>query len=236
MDNLNTLNVKYAPNHRHHVVIRREEYVAGTQDKPEVSVFVQTNRSKRPLNPRKVKPGDTIWMKWAGGPIVAKATITQTHSGTVRNGQIQSLKEITKNTRLYDVDQYWDTLLEKRNFHYMVIELTDEAWLEEPIFPEARSIGASWIFLNSQSQIDAWINSKRTENKTKKPSRNIPAGLRFKILRRDNFTCQYCGRFPPTVQLHIDHKIPWSKVHEHKEDNLVVACAECNLGKSNNYY
>src|ERR1044071_8355914 len=28
---------------------------------------------------------------------------------------------------------------------------------------------------------------------------------RFEILKRDNFTCQYCGRKPPEVTLEVDH-------------------------------
>lgn len=38
--------------------------------------------------------------------------------------------------------------------------------------------------------------------------------LRFEVLARDNFTCRYCGASPqkdPSVTLHIDHIIPWSK-------------------------
>jgi 5-methylcytosine-specific restriction endonuclease McrA len=34
----------------------------------------------------------------------------------------------------------------------------------------------------------------------------------------------------------VDHIIPWSIVKEHKIENLVTACAECNLGKSDKFY
>lgn len=61
--------------------------------------------------------------------------------------------------------------------------------------------------------------------------RSIPAGLRFKILRRDGFTCQYCGRKAPEVELHVDHRVPWSHVRTHDIGNLVTACRDCNLGK-----
>ena len=57
--------------------------------------------------------------------------------------------------------------------------------------------------------------------------------IRFKILQRDNFTCQYCGRKAPEVILEIDHKIPRSKGGLNRPDNLVVACSECNGGKGN---
>jgi endogenous inhibitor of DNA gyrase (YacG/DUF329 family) len=55
--------------------------------------------------------------------------------------------------------------------------------------------------------------------------------LRFDILKRDNFTCQYCGRKAPNVILHVDHIIPSSKGGTNDRANLVTACQDCNLGK-----
>jgi hypothetical protein len=59
--------------------------------------------------------------------------------------------------------------------------------------------------------------------------------MRFEILKRDNFACQYCGRRPGNgedVILHIDHIYPASKGGEWSEDNLITSCRECNSGKS----
>jgi hypothetical protein len=69
-----------------------------------------------------------------------------------------------------------------------------------------------------------------------KTSRNISLSLRYDILKRDNFQCVKCGASPaltPGTQLHIDHKIPWSKDGETEEANLQTLCSDCNLGKSN---
>jgi hypothetical protein len=61
----------------------------------------------------------------------------------------------------------------------------------------------------------------------------IPAGLRFAVLRRDGFRCAYCGRGEPDgVRLHIDHLEPVARGGRTDLDNLVTACADCNLGKS----
>jgi hypothetical protein len=57
--------------------------------------------------------------------------------------------------------------------------------------------------------------------------------LRFKILTRDAFRCQYCGRGAPAVLLQVDHVIPVSRGGRTTPDNLVTACRDCNLGKSN---
>lgn len=57
---------------------------------------------------------------------------------------------------------------------------------------------------------------------------------RFEILKRDNFTCQYCGRSPKKdkhVILHIDHIYPNSKKRNNNPSNLITSCFECNMGK-----
>lgn len=55
---------------------------------------------------------------------------------------------------------------------------------------------------------------------------------RFAVLKRDNFTCQSCGRKAPFVVLEIDHKIPKSKGGNWELKNLITSCFECNRGKS----
>jgi hypothetical protein len=68
-----------------------------------------------------------------------------------------------------------------------------------------------------------------------KTPRDVNLKLRFKTLQRDNFKCCACGASPAkdtSVELHIDHIIPWSKGGETVIDNLQTLCSKCNLGKS----
>lgn len=60
----------------------------------------------------------------------------------------------------------------------------------------------------------------------------VPKRTRFEVLRRDNFSCRYCGAKAPFVELHVDHVIP--RRHGGTDDpwNLTAACVECNLGKT----
>lgn len=51
------------------------------------------------------------------------------------------------------------------------------------------------------------------------------------ILKRDNFTCQYCGK--QNVVLTIDHIIPKDMGGKDEWENLVCACTDCNGKKSN---
>ena len=49
------------------------------------------------------------------------------------------------------------------------------------------------------------------------------------VLRRDDYTCQYCGkRFP---YLTIDHIVPRRLGGQHSWNNLVAACPACNHRK-----
>lgn len=75
------------------------------------------------------------------------------------------------------------------------------------------------------------IKSKRVIKRTK---RDPSLGLRFLVLKRDNFCCAACGRSPATVVglvLEIDHVFPWSEGGETIEENLQTLCFDCNRGK-----
>jgi len=62
---------------------------------------------------------------------------------------------------------------------------------------------------------------------------SISTRTRFEIFKRDNFTCQYCGRHPPQIILHCDHILAVSKGGSDERINLLTSCMDCNLGKSN---
>jgi 5-methylcytosine-specific restriction endonuclease McrA len=49
------------------------------------------------------------------------------------------------------------------------------------------------------------------------------------ILRRDDYTCQYCGQRPPSLT--VDHIIPRHLGGSHTWENLVAACPACNHRK-----
>lgn len=74
------------------------------------------------------------------------------------------------------------------------------------------------------------------DNSQRKTGRDPSLRLRFKVMQRDNFTCKQCGASPakdPSVELHIDHIIPWSKGGDTTFENLQTLCLPCNLGKGN---
>jgi hypothetical protein len=70
-------------------------------------------------------------------------------------------------------------------------------------------------------------------NRLREVSRYIPREVMLRVARRDNSTCQICGRHLLDNEIQFDHKIPVSKGGPSTESNIQVTCLDCNLNKSN---
>ena len=68
----------------------------------------------------------------------------------------------------------------------------------------------------------------RLQKMITRPRRHLKP-TRREIFRRDNYTCQYCGK--KTAVLTIDHVIPRYRGGKHTWDNVVAACSSCNHRK-----
>lgn len=55
---------------------------------------------------------------------------------------------------------------------------------------------------------------------------------RYEVLKRDNYTCRYCGATAPEAKLTVDHVTPVALGGSDAAENLVCACSACNAGKS----
>jgi 5-methylcytosine-specific restriction endonuclease McrA len=68
----------------------------------------------------------------------------------------------------------------------------------------------------------------RLEQMVHRPRPQIKLSRR-EVFRRDNYTCQYCGRH--TNDLTLDHVLPKHLGGEHVWTNIVAACPGCNHRK-----
>ncbi len=68
----------------------------------------------------------------------------------------------------------------------------------------------------------------RLKRMVKRPQSRAALNRR-NILRRDRYTCQYCGR--QGGELTVDHILPKSRGGRSTWENLVTACRTCNLKK-----
>lgn len=81
---------------------------------------------------------------------------------------------------------------------------------------------------------DIGLECTLREYETKNQRALMTRELREQIMKRDNYTCQLCGKYmPDEVGLHIDHIIPVSKGGKSIPSNLQVLCSKCNGHKSN---
>lgn len=60
----------------------------------------------------------------------------------------------------------------------------------------------------------------------------VSVRTRFEVFKRDEFTCQYCGRKSPDVVLEADHIVPVCEGGSDDVINLRTSCWECNHGKA----
>lgn len=96
------------------------------------------------------------------------------------------------------------------------------------IQPQGSESRANRIYIN-------WENLREVLETQTGMLTNVRGKKRFDVLKRDNFTCQYCGAKAPDVRLQVDHKKPTSKGGADEMDNLITACVDCNMGKSDRW-
>lgn len=121
------------------------------------------------------------------------------------------------------------------------------------IKPEARRVSTSrkpvsYLNIAQMQKLAPWVDEIKSGTSIvqirehfwrtqEKPQRKtISPGLRFQVMKRDNYRCQMCGvSAKDGAMLEIDHIVPVSKGGHNSFENLQVLCSECNSGKSNNF-
>ena len=71
-------------------------------------------------------------------------------------------------------------------------------------------------------------------NSEKNVRKTITLSIRWKILKKDNYTCVKCGQSPARnndIELEIDHILPVAKGGTNDIENLQTLCSNCNQGK-----
>ncbi len=108
-------------------------------------------------------------------------------------------------------------------------------------FTTSRNRQSGYIVDNQMDVSFAWLVEKHKElagisfettlknYHVKNQRRLMTRALREEIMKRDNYTCQICGKYmPDEVGLHVDHIIPVSKGGKSVASNLQVLCSKCN--------
>ena len=62
--------------------------------------------------------------------------------------------------------------------------------------------------------------------------RYIPFKVKIRVVRRDNYKCQICGKTLLDNEIEFDHVIPISKGGSSEEHNIRLTCFKCNRDKN----
>lgn len=188
------------------------------------------------------------------GPYVIRSRF-----GSLKKAILKAGLKISNHAKRYSEKECFENLLNVWTFYKR--QPTYEEMKREPskVGPKAYVIRwGSWrnaleSFINlvnkenneKQKNYIEETDNEELVNKEKIPSKPRPEdkheiglSLRYNVLKRDNFKCVKCGRSPATsigIELHIDHKIPFSKGGKTVLENLETKCRDCNLGKGNRH-
>ena len=107
---------------------------------------------------------------------------------------------------------------------YFVLRITDfksEVILDEKLFIKSllKYVSKNWFLIEM-------FHKKFNFHKQRR--RQDVSVLKWKIFKRDNFTCQKCGS---QELLELDHMIPFSKNGPDDESNYQTLCKPCNREK-----
>ena len=88
--------------------------------------------------------------------------------------------------------------------------------------------GSGFIYSASQDfPVPSVIRLAHLIRRPYRPGRKL---TRLEVFKRDQHTCQYCGK--ETRQLTLDHVVPRYRSGQHTWDNVVSACVSCNRRKA----
>lgn len=128
-------------------------------------------------------------------------------------------------TGFYKYGDVLDSELAHERLSKEKVPSSDYRWRWWSIEPEHYTECSVYSILATEVRIDTKVTTKKSKKAPISPS------LRWTVLARDSYTCQYCGRRPPEVVLEVDHRVSEAAGGDTNVDNLVASCFDCNRGK-----
>lgn len=78
-----------------------------------------------------------------------------------------------------------------------------------------------------------FVSEEYTEtSELRRRGRYIPFRIKMRVVRRDNYTCQHCGKHLKDDEVEFDHIVPVSKGGSSEENNIRLTCFKCNRDKT----
>ena len=110
--------------------------------------------------------------------------------------------------------------------------INNQLWMEMTLEEWKKMIRQSDL-LEVQILLKA-ADGKQTKTILRKSARQIDQRVAWKVYKRDDYTCQYCGI--TGIPLTVDHLVLWEEGGPTTEANLVTSCKKCNKTRGNTPY
>lgn len=165
------------------------------------------------------------------------------HNDNINQRKKECQRKIEKsNLKTYRTKQYQKSLDDNRAYiFYLTRKQTrykQTNYIRTPykVTQTVGSFSCDYKFLSNRNERLRAINYECTlkEYNSNNQRKLMTKKLRYEIITRDKYTCQFCGKYmADEVGLHIDHIVPISKGGKTIPSNLQVLCSKCNGNKSN---
>ena len=165
------------------------------------------------------------------------------HEKKVEHWKTESQKRIEKSVlKKYREKQYKKALDDEKAYIFYITRgqtrYVQRNYVRTPykVLKTINQFVCDYQYLANRNEQLKNINYECTikEYNNKNQRKLMTKDLRQKIIKRDRYTCQICGKYmPDEVGLHVDHIIPVSKGGKTVLSNLQVLCSKCNGSKSN---
>lgn len=169
--------------------------------------------------------------------------LLQEHNEKIRLWKTKCKKKIEHSIlKKYRVKQYRECLDDDNAYEFVLFRQQtryrqkDYVKKSYKVSQAVEYFDCDYMYLLNRDRQLADINYECTlrEYHSKNQRRLLTKELRNKIMIRDNYTCQICGKYmPDEVGLQVDHIVPVSKGGRSISSNLQVLCSKCNGSKSN---
>lgn len=121
----------------------------------------------------------------------------------------------------------------------MYVMLLPDEKLDKPLATMEPTQEQWQQFLRQSDLLETEIMAKASDGTIakaiiRKSSRQIDQGVSWRVYKRDEYACRYCGK--DDVPLTVDHLVLWEDGGPSVEANLVSACRKCNKARGNTAY
>jgi hypothetical protein len=142
-----------------HIIIQDAEHNQGSYAQPDFSCLLLLGSREHRLDAALFAPGQTLWLKYASGPIVARGKLVRWIAASRRNWTDRDIRGICSDSTLGNDRSTWLRLANSSAGYFLLLECEEAEALDVPIHPAEHAYGRTIVTLTTPAQQIAWLHS-----------------------------------------------------------------------------